>query len=229
MATHLREAVSIETVADTCDAIASALGSDPEAAELAGTWEALAERGDALVAAERAHDRAVRRARARLNVADARWDRESAAFGRAVVDANGGRREGAPYSRFFAKVVPSKARALGAAREVEIGRHWLAELARTPGEPLAAAFAPRLEASTEALADAIEARAASMSQLAIHRTSVSLFIDDVNREIDRTEGELLVRFPGDRARVAAFLEITRIESRRPDRAAATASAAAPDA
>ncbi len=212
MATHLRENVSIETVADLCDAIASALRGDPDTASLAASWQALTERADALSSEQRSLDREVRRARARLYVADGAWDRESAAFGRAVVDASGGKRESAQYKRFFANVTPSKAQTLGAAREIALGERWVEELGRAPSEPLAATFGPRLTSATSALREAVRERASSLERLAVHRTTVALFIDDVNRELDRTDGELLRTFPGDRGRAASYLAITRLDT-----------------
>lgn len=209
MATHLRESTSIETIADVCDAIAAGLESDPATSHLAGSWCRLTEKADGLVAEKRKLDRNSRRARARLAVADARWDSEVAAFGRAVVDASSGNRSVLPYTRFFNKTPPSDAREVGYEREVALGRQWIAELNRNPEEPLAKTFLPRLEAATQTLQRALDDRTAAVAAYEKHRTSVVLLRDAVNRELDVTEGELLRLFPGARARVASYLSATR--------------------
>lgn len=148
------------------------------------------------------------RARSRLNVQDSQWDTTVAAFGRAVVDASGGRRDQAPYTRFFAKITPSAAQDFGIGREIELGRSWLAELARNPGEPLAQTWTPKLKEATDALEMACNQRNDTVKALGPQRTSVVLFIDDVNRELDRLEGDLKKLFPGNPDRVAAYIAAT---------------------
>jgi len=74
-----------------------------------------------------------------------------AAFGRAAVDASGGRRDQALYTRLFAKPTPSAAQELGTGREIELGRPWLVELARNPDEALAQIWTPRIKSATDAL------------------------------------------------------------------------------
>lgn len=209
MATHLRDNSSIESIADVCDAIAAALESDPETCHLSAPWSALTARADELVLEKRKLNRNERRARARLLVADARWDSDVAAFGRAAVDASSGNRSAAPYTRFFNKTTPSAAQAFGYEREIALGRQWITELAREPSEPLAQAFAGRLEASTGNLAKAVEERAKGAAEFEPHRTSVVLLLDAVNRELDITEGELMKLFPGERKRVASYLTASR--------------------
>jgi len=124
MATHLRDSTSIDVVADTCDAIATALQSDPKTCHLAETWIALTASADQLATDKRDLDRGLRRARARLSVADARWDGEVAAFARAALDASSGNRSVAPYSRFFDKTNPSAAQGYGHDREIALGEQW---------------------------------------------------------------------------------------------------------
>lgn len=209
MATHLRDSTSIETIADVCDAIAAGLESDPATSHLAGPWCRLTEKADGLAAEKRKLDRNSRRARARLAVADARWDSEVAAFGRAALDASAGNRSVPPYTRFFNKTTPSYAQAIGYERELALGRQWIAELQREPEEPLAKTFLPRLEAATQALQRAFDDRTAAVAAYEKHRTSVVLLVDAINRELDVTEGELLKLFPGQRARVGSYLAATR--------------------
>lgn len=205
MATHVRENSSIEVIADVCDATTSAIQSDPKTCHLAATWVALTATADKLAVEKRELERTLRRARARLAVADAVWDSEVAAFGRAVVDASSGSRSVPPYTRFFNKTAPSAAQAFGYDREIALGRQWITELGREPSEPLAQTFIPRLEVATDALSKAVDARAKSVAALEPHRTSVILLLDAINRELDRTEGELLRLFPSERARVASYL------------------------
>ena len=102
-----------------------------------------------------------------------------AAFGRAVVDASGGRRDQAPYTRFFIKITPSAAQDFGIGREIELGRSWLAELARNPSEALAQMWTPRLKGATDALEMAFNRRNDTVKALGPQRTSVVLFIKDL--------------------------------------------------
>jgi hypothetical protein len=209
MGTHIRESVSIGVVADQVDAIAAGLESDPATRALAPTWVSLRDKADGLAQGRRDLDRTAHRARTALAVVDAAWDESVAAFGRAVVDVSQGRRDQPSYLRFFDKVAPSKVQLFGAGREVETAHGWLVELARNPNEPLAQTWTPRLTAATDALEAACKARSESVKALAPHQTSVVLFIDDVNRELDRLEGDLKKLFPGASERVASYLSATR--------------------
>lgn len=140
---------------------------------------------------------------------DATWDACVAAFGRAVVDASVGRRDQAPYTRFFGKATPSAVQKFGIGRELETARAWLVELSRNPGEALAQTWTPKLKQATDALEAAVNQRNDTVNALGPIRTSVVLLIDDVNHELDRLEGELLKLFPGQPNRVASFLAATR--------------------
>jgi len=194
---------------DVVDSTCAAVESDPATSTLAPTWSAMRDKADGLAENGRKLDRDVLRARARLNVQDSLWDATVAAFGRAVVDAAGGRRDQPPYTRFFAKTTPSAAQNFGIQREIEMARGWLAELARNPSEPLAQAWTPKLKEATDALETAFNLRNDTVSALAPQQTSVVLLIDDVNREIDRLEGDLKKLFPGAPDRVASYLAATR--------------------
>jgi len=209
MATHFRENATIESVADTCDAVTAGLEADSEAAHLAPHWQQLTAKADGLLADNRRLERGVRRKRAVVTVLDARWDPTAGAFGRAVVDATYGKRTGSPYDRFFAKVTPSSAQTFGAAREVELGRSWVRELARDPQEPLAQKWHEPLGTATEALAAGVTARDAAVKELGSNRISQALLIEDANVELDRLEGDLMKLFPRQADRVAAFLSPTR--------------------
>ncbi|MBK9260676.1 MAG: hypothetical protein IPM54_12745 [Polyangiaceae bacterium] len=214
MATHIRDTTIIENATDICAAIAGGLESDPETKHLAPLWDGLTAKGDALVSARRVAERTLGRARVRLDVLDAKWDPEVGAFGRDVVDQSGGKRDQAPYTRFFKNVSPSAAQDFGVDREVAQGNAWLAELARDPNEPLAQKWTPRLAAATEALATGSTNRRKALETLALQDTAEELFIADVNIEIDVLEGELLKLFPGQLKRVAAFLSPTKPRTKR---------------
>jgi hypothetical protein len=219
MATHLRENTSIQVIADICDGTAAALAADPQAAPLVTTWTAITSNADALAAERRTLERAARRARARLLVRDAVWDSTAAAFGRAVVDASNGRRDRAPYTRFFAKTVPSAAQAFGTQREIDIARAWIAELDRSAEEPLAKAWATKLTEATDALQNAFAERNDAVKALGLQHTAVTLFLDEVNREVDRLEGDLKKVFAGEADRVGSYLAAFRPSRSRRDRAA----------
>ncbi|MDC3960053.1 hypothetical protein [Polyangium jinanense] len=214
MVTHLRTSTSPQLAADICAAIADGLTSDDTTKHLAPLWESLAAKGDALSAERRKLERALGRARARLAVADAQWDPEVAAFGRDVVDKTGGRRDVPPYTRFFKVVSPSAAQDFGVEREVKQGREWLDELGRNPDEPLALKWTPRLGAVTDKLDGASKERANGLRALALQGTSEELYVEDINLELDRLEGDLKKLFPGQPKRVAAFLEPTRPKRKR---------------
>jgi hypothetical protein len=214
MATHLRDNATIQFAADICASIAGALDSDPQAKHLAPLWDSLTAKGDALVLTRRTAERTLARARAKLAVFDALWDPEIAAFGRDVVDQSGGKRDQAPYTRFFKNVSPSAAQDFGIDREVQQGTEWIAELGRDPNEPLAVKWTPRLKLVNENLANGSTVRRNALQTVALQGTAEELFIADVNRELDILEGDLLKLFPGQPKRVAAFLEATRPSTRR---------------
>lgn len=209
MATHVRQDTSIQPAADICASIAGALDADPEARHLAPTWDALTAKADALAEARRSAERTLARARAKLAVLDAQWDPEAGAFGRDVVDQSGGKRDQAPYTRFFKTVTPSAAQEFGIDREVQQGKAWIAELTRDPNEALAKKWTPRLSSVTENLALGSTNRRNALQAVALQDTAEELFIDDINREIDILEGDLMKLFPGQPKRVAAFLEATK--------------------
>ena len=209
MATHLREEVSAEVAADTCAAIASALASDPVTQPLAPLWEKLTDKGDALAAERRSLERATQRARAILAVADAIWDTDVAACGRDLFDQSSGRRDAVPYTRFFVGTSPSQVQDFGIDREVAQGRLWIKELGRDPAEALAVKWTPRFTTTTDALETASKDRVERLSALAIHGTSEVLYVEAINLELDRLEGDLKKLFPGQPDRVASFLASTK--------------------
>jgi hypothetical protein len=196
-------------VVEAVDATHAAVSSDPETAALAPTWLALRDEGDAQVKARSDADRSLTRARALLAVCDAKWDATVAAFGRATVDASGGRRDQPPYTRFFGKVTPSSVQNFGIQREIDCARGWLVELARNPNEPLAQTWTPKLQAATDQLESAFKQRNDCLRALEPLQTAVLLLIEDVNRELNRLEGDLKKLFPGSAARVASYLAATR--------------------
>jgi len=209
MATHIPDNVSIRVVVDAVDATCAALESDPETSALAKTWAGLRDKADGLAKTRCERDRGALRARARLAVCDSKWDATVAAFGRAVVDVSGGRRDQPPYTRFFGKTTPSAAQAFGIAREIETARAWLVEPARNPAEPLAQTWTPRLKEATDALEMAFNQRNDTVKAIGPELTSVVLFIDEVNRELDRLEGDLKKLFAGAPDRAASYLAATR--------------------
>ncbi|MRG97100.1 hypothetical protein [Polyangium spumosum] len=203
-----------QPAADICSAIADGLVSDDITAHLAPVWEMMAAKGDALAADRRKRERTLGRARARLAVADSRWDPEVAAFGRDIVDQAGGRRDVPPYTRFFKDVSPSAAQDFGIDREIKQGQAWLDELGRNPDEPIAIKWTPRLGAVTGTLDACSKARVDGLRALALQGTSEELYVEDINLELDRLEGDLKKLFPGQPKRVAAFLEATRPKRKR---------------
>lgn len=214
MATHFRNTATIQFIADACASIAAALDSDPQTKSLAGLWDALTNKADSLVNARRTAERTLGRVRAKLAVLDVIWDPEIAAFGRDVVDQSGGKRDQAPYLRFFKTTTPSAAQDFGIDREVKQGNDWLAELARHPNEDLATKWIPRLTNVTNDLAAGAQNRRSALQTMALQSTAEELFLDDLNREIDILEGELQKLFPGRPKRVASYLEATRITIKR---------------
>jgi hypothetical protein len=209
MATRIPEGASIKVVVEAVDATHAAISSDPETAALAPTWLELRDQADAQNKARTDADRALSRARARLAVSDAKWDATVAAFGRALVDASGGKRDQAPYTRFFGKVTPSSVQAFGVQREMETGARWLIELGRNTDEPLSQVWAPKLKAANDELSLAVSQRTECLRALEPLRTAVLLLIDDVNRELTRLEGDLKKIFPTAPDRVASYLAATR--------------------
>jgi hypothetical protein len=209
MATKMKANSSAVTTVDVTDGTCAAVESDPATSALAPKWVDLRDKADKLAETERKLNREVVRARSRLNVQDSLWDTTVAAFGRAVVDASGGRRDQPPYTRFFTKVTPSAAQELGIDKEIELATSWLAELGRDPSEALAQTWTPKLKAVTDGLQSACTQRDQAVAALGPFHTSVALLVGDVNDELDRLEGDLKKLFPGDPNRVASYLAATR--------------------
>ena len=213
MATHLRD-TSAADAADICDAIAAALDASETTRTLAPVWTALALRGDAIDAESRTLRRATGRARAREKVADVNWDRNQSSFSRSVLDASGGKRDQAPYTTFYGNVAPSEINSYGIDRETEVGRNILALLASDVGATLRDTWSPRWSANTEALSAASLTKKDAVLAQATFSANETLYIEEINRELDRLEGDLLRLFPGDRDSVGAFLAPTRPASKR---------------
>lgn len=213
MATHLRDK-SAADAADICDAIAAALDASETTSALGAIWTALALRGDAIETESRTLRRATGRARAREKVADVSWDRNQSAFSRSVLDASDGKRDQAPYTTFYENVAPSAINSYGVDREVEVGRNTLALLASGAGAPLRDTWAPRWSAHTEALSAASHTKKEAIRVQATFSANEELYIDEINRELDRLEGDLLRLFPGERDTVDAFLAPTRPNTKR---------------
>jgi hypothetical protein len=209
MATSIPEGSSIRVVVEAVDATHAAISSDPQTATLAPTWLALRDQGDAQAKARSDADRALTRARAQLAVCDAKWDATVAGFGRALVDASGGRRDQPPNTRFFGKTTASAVQTFGIQREIDSARGWLVELGRNPNEPLAQTWTPKLLAATDELESAFKQRNDCLRALQPLQTAVLLLIEDVNRELNRLEGDLKKIFPGSATRVASYLAATR--------------------
>jgi hypothetical protein len=209
MATHLRDDISIDELADTCDEITAGLELDDEAKHLSTTWASFTQRADELSAKQEKLDRRLRRARIGILVRDGRWDSTEAAFGRAVVNASDGRRDKDPYLRFFKDYTPSSAQDQAPDKEISLANGWIAELKRVPQEPLANPWVSKLEGVTIPLAQALQERtAAEQEQQPITITKNSL-LQEINLALDTLEGELLRLFPGQSKRVSAFLSPTR--------------------
>ncbi len=85
MATRIPEGTSIEAVVDMVDATYAAVSGDPETTHLSPKWLAMRDEADAQAKKRSEADRALSRARIRLEISDAKWDSTVAAFGRAVV------------------------------------------------------------------------------------------------------------------------------------------------
>lgn len=211
MATHLRDDISIEELADICDEITAGLELDEETKHLGSTWSDFTARADALSARQQKQDRRLRRAQIGVLVRDGRWDTEEAAFGRAVVNATDGKRDRDPYTRFFKELAPSSVQDLAPDVEVSLANGWIQELQRVAGDPLAETWVPRLQAVTEALQlSLLERDGANNAQRPIDIEKGSL-LQEINKAIDVLEGDLLRLFPGQTKRVKSFLSPTRPE------------------
>lgn len=200
--------------ADICDAIAAGLDASDATRALAPVWVALVLRGDDIAAQGRNFRRATGRARAREKVADAGWDRNNLGFSRFVLDASNGKRDVPPYATYYPTSSPSKINEFGVDREVEIGRGILGILASDAGAAHRETWAPRWSANTEALAAATRTKKDAVLAQATFSANETLYIEEINRELDRLEGELLRLFPGDRDSVEAFLAPTRPTPKR---------------
>jgi hypothetical protein len=200
--------------ADICDAIAAGLDANSASRALAVAWTALVLRGDEIADQGRDHRRATGRARAREKVADAGWDRNNSSFSRSMLDASNGKRDVAPYATYYPTTAPSKINEFGVDREVEIGRGILGILASEAGAAQRETWTPRWSDNTEGLATAARNKKDAVRAQATFSANETLYIDEINRELDRLEGDLLRLFPGDRDTVDAFLAPTRPTPKR---------------
>lgn len=214
MATHLDENTGAAAAADIADEIAGGLEADDEATHLAAVWNGLVARGDELGARVRAAERRTGRSRARLNVIDSRWDATDSAFSRRTLDEAHGDRKEAPYKTFYGKASASEVNSFGVQREIAFGRKAVEILGVDPSSPLATEWTPRWVADTDALETAAGARDAAVLAEAPLDAEQRLYIDDINLELDRLEGDLKKLFPGQPKRVAAFLAPTRATKQR---------------
>ena len=99
----------------------------------------------------------------------------------------------------------------GTDREVGFARVLLAKLAErlaVVGD-IAATWHPKLLASTDALEGASDERKNAVVAMGPLLTAQYLYVEDVNLELDRVEGQLQQIFPGDAKRVASYLVATR--------------------
>jgi hypothetical protein len=212
MATHWRETQDLDEVGDTADAIASGLEAHAQTQNLAQPWNQLTHTIDTQHQAVRQARRTVKRAQVQRDVALARLKDEASAFGRAVVDASGGKRAAAPYTDFFDKHAPSAVVTFGVQDQLAAVQGWLDTLPRSAGGALASAWQPRLAAARSALSDAStevdRADAALTQQLKVGQGVVRAS----NLALDTLEGDLKKTFPGQPGQIAAFLAPTRKSS-----------------
>lgn len=82
MATRIPEGTSINVVVGMVDATHAAVSGDPETTHLSTKWQAMRDEADGLLKKRSDADRALSRARIRLEICDAKWDDTVAAFGR---------------------------------------------------------------------------------------------------------------------------------------------------
>jgi hypothetical protein len=226
MATHLRDTTTIEDIADICDAITGSLETDPKTKHLSSTWATFTELADQQAREQKQLNRRLRRARTNIEVQDAIWDPEVAgSFGRAVLDATGGKRDIPPYTRFFKELPPSEVRKLKPEDEVKFGNQTMTELNREPKDPLAITWLPRIAAVHEPLAAAIDNKTQEEEKQITLYHSRDLLLREVNKNLDIVEGKLQEIFPGDPKRVASYLSATKTTTYpSPEKAKATPKA-----
>lgn len=231
MATHLRENTSVDSAVDIVDSIAAALESDPLTTALSPVWSALVTRGDALIADLTRVRRVARRARSRVAVLDAIWDALVRGFDRAALDSVGGHKLSPSYQQYWSAGTSGEITRFGIDREVDVGRGILALLAPAAHviNALADTWRPKLGPATDDLEAASRARRDAVIAMGPYLTAEYLYVEDVNLELDRLEGQLQNIFPGDAKRVASYLMATRRDSSGvPDAAPApTATSASP--
>jgi hypothetical protein len=211
MATHIRENTSTSTVVEAVDGIAAAVGADPQTLHLAPSWTALVTRGDDLAHRIELARRTLRRARAVVAVRDSIWDAWIKQVDREMLATSGGHRDHSSYAVFFGDASANDATRWGIDREVEFGRALLAKMGPEATSPVASRYAPRTRELTEALATANDARKEALRAIGPLLGEQLLYIEDVNAEIDRLEGQLQVLFPREPKRVASYLSATKRE------------------
>ena len=205
MTTHVRDGASAEDLCAGCEAVDAALQADAATAHLAPPWRAFAERAESAAREEVLLGRRRRRARARIAVADARWDAEVDAFGAVLLGVSGGSVGAPPYGHYFERTSIAEAKGAGAERALEIAGPWLDDLEKAAPAPLSTTWRPRLQPVVAALSAAV----AEDRSVARAERAAAAALAPLRDEIDQALGGLLEElgrlFPDAPERPAAYV------------------------
>ena len=141
-------------------------------------------------------------------VRDSIWDAWIKQVDREILASVSGDRGHSSYAQFFGAASANDATRWGIDREVEFGRGLVGKLGPETS-PIGSRYTARTRELTEALATANDARKAAVRALGPLLGEQLLYIEDVNTEIDRLEGQLQVLFPREPKRVASYLAATK--------------------
>lgn len=144
---------------------------------------------------ERVLSRALRYARADVNITDVDWDSAIGGLSGEAYLAAGKKSDKAPYAELFGTVPAQKAKRLGPAKATSFGTETVTK-ARALGHERLTAATDAVDAANQALASAHEGRLAAQSALAVFGVKEHDRRARVEALIAATEIELLRAFPG---------------------------------
>jgi hypothetical protein len=159
------------------------------------SWKELVAGLEGEAAEQRLLERALRYARADVNITDADWDSAIGSLsGEAYLAANK-KSDKPPYSGLFGVVTAQKAKRLGPAKATSFGA-GIVEKAKALGHERLGTATIAVEAANAALAEAHQGRVAAESALAVFGVRDHQRRSRIEALIAATEIEILRAFPG---------------------------------
>jgi hypothetical protein len=219
------EDANLEKMTRYADRVSAGLLAVEELRELAPDWERFLAKVEGEAAARRGDERTELRAEALVDVRDTRWDKALGVLSAESFHASGKDAGKPPYAMLF-RIPAKKAKGFGPNRAAAHGDDVLAQAARLAH----AALVPHVEGfrqANDALKEAHTAHLTAKRAVQAHEIPRIELIDELQALMDKTEVEILKRFPGDDELLRAILAPERPRRRREEAATEPAAAAEP--